>query len=155
MIVFDDADLNVAVPTLTAAVTTFAGQFCMCGSRILVQDTIAEEFRTRMIASLSAVQPGPAASPDSRIGPMIDHNAVARVDALIENASDVEVIVRGGTTEGAGSFYRPALLGVQDLWGQVFDQFEEGGYKRSGIGRLNGLGGLAEFQEVKHVVRPS
>lgn len=40
-----------------------------------------------------------------------------------------------------------------NAWAQIFDQFEEGGYKKSGVGRLNGPGGLAEFQEVKHIYR--
>lgn len=38
-------------------------------------------------------------------------------------------------------------------WTQIFDQLEEGGYEESGIGRLNGPGGLAGLQEVKHVHR--
>ena len=48
MIVFDDADLDTTVPLLVAAVTTFAGQFCMTGSRILVQRGVADEVRTRL-----------------------------------------------------------------------------------------------------------
>lgn len=40
-----------------------------------------------------------------------------------------------------------------NAWAQILDQFEEGGFKKSGIGRLNGAGGQAEFQEVKHVYR--
>ncbi|MGY2117464.1 aldehyde dehydrogenase family protein [Nocardia gipuzkoensis] len=47
MIVFDDADLDAVVPTLTAAITTFSGQFCMAGSRILVQRGIADELAQR------------------------------------------------------------------------------------------------------------
>ena len=217
MIVFNDADLAAAIPTLTAAVTTFAGQFCMTGSRVLVQNRIADEVRDRLSAALAAVQPGPGIDPDSEMGPLIDHGSVQRIEDILGAASDTETIVRGGPTEGAGSFYRPALLGVQDLdspliqnelfgpvatfevfqdeddavrranatdyglsasvwttdgarslrisravdagtvwtnsWAQIFDQFEEGGFKKSGLGRLNGPGGLAEFQEVKHVFR--
>jgi betaine-aldehyde dehydrogenase len=217
MIVFDDAPLDSAIPTLTAAVTTFAGQFCMTGSRILVQAGVQEEVRERLRKSFESVNVAPASNPASNMGPMIDKAAVQRVDNLLSAAENVEVIVRGGPVEGPGAFFRPALIGVQDLsssliqqeifgpvgtfetfgdeteaieranatsfglaasvwtndgarslrmssaisagtvwtntWGQVFDQFEEGGYKSSGIGRLNGGGGLAEFQEVKHVVR--
>ncbi|WP_060712294.1 aldehyde dehydrogenase family protein [Pseudonocardia sp. HH130629-09] len=39
-----------------------------------------------------------------------------------------------------------------NTWAVVHDQFEEGGYKQSGVGRLNGLRGLEEFQETKHLV---
>lgn len=40
-----------------------------------------------------------------------------------------------------------------NAWAVVFDQFEEGGFKQSGFGRLNGRTALAEFQEYKHVVQ--
>ncbi|WP_433209090.1 aldehyde dehydrogenase family protein [Nocardia sp. CA-107356] len=39
-----------------------------------------------------------------------------------------------------------------NIWAVVVDQFEEGGFTQSGMGRLNGLRGLAEFQEIKHMV---
>lgn len=215
MIVFDDADLDQVVPVLTAAVTTFAGQFCMTGSRVLAQAGIADALRDRLVRSLGSVRLGPGIDDSNDIGPLIDHASVRRVDAIVAGADDIAL--RGGPTEGPGAFFSPALLNVADLdssliqdeifgpvatfevfededdavrranatqyglsasiwtrdgarslrvsqridagtvwtnaWAQIFDQFEEGGYKRSGIGRLNGPGGLAEFQEVKHVFR--
>lgn len=216
MIVFDDADLDVVVPTLVAAITVFAGQFCMTGSRILAQEGIAEELRGRLIQALETIEPGPGVDPECQMGPLIDKNAVERVDAfLIDNEADF--LVRGGPTDGPGAFYKPALVAVHDLaspliqqeifgpvatfetftteaeavdranatdyglaasiwtrdggrslrvsaqveagtvwtnaWAQILDQFEEGGYRKSGLGRLNGPGGLAEFQEVKHIYR--
>lgn len=217
MIVFDDADLDTCVPALVAAITTFAGQFCMTGSRVLAQVGIAGELKQRLACALRDVRTGPASEPDSQMGPMIDKAAVDRVDKLLSAASDVEWIVRGGPLDGPGAFYAPTLVGVSDLrnplvqeeifgpvatfevfdreqtaieranatryglsasvwtrdgarslrvsravqagtvwtntWGQVFDQFEEGGFKSSGIGRLRGKRGLEAFQEVKHVVR--
>lgn len=218
MIVFDDADLNVVVPTLTAAVTTFSGQFCMTGSRVIAHRGIAGELRDRLAEALAAVRVGNGIDPGTDMGPLIDHASVARIDRLVQT-HDSEVILRGGPLDGPGAFYTPTLLGVTDLespliqnelfgpvatfetftdedeavvranatdyglsasvwtadggrairlskeieagtvwtnsWAQIFDQFEEGGYKKSGLGRLNGPGGLAEFQEVKHVYRAS
>lgn len=215
MILFKDADLDVAVPTLAAAVTTFAGQFCMTGSRVLVDESIADEVRDRLTAALDTVRVGPGIDPDTDMGPLIDHRSVDRVEGIVSSAENV--LLRGGPTDGPGAFFRPALIGVDDVaspliqeeifgpvatfetfhgeddaiaranatpyglsasvwtadggrslrlsraieagtvwtnaWGQIFDQFEEGGYKKSGLGRLNGPGGLAEFQEVKHVFR--
>ena len=216
MVLFRDADLDAAIPALSAAVTTFAGQFCMTGSRVLVEAPIADAVRELLTASLAAVKAGPGIDPDTQMGPLIDHAAVSRLDGVVHN-EDAELLLTGGPTEGPGSFYRPTLLGVQDLtspliqqelfgpvatfevfededeavdranateyglsasvwtkdgarslrmskaieagtvwtnaWAQIFDQFEEGGYKKSGFGRLNGPGGLAEFQEVKHIFR--
>ena len=72
MLVFDDADLDAAVPVLTKAVTTFSGQFCMTGSRVLAQRGIADELRARLSKSLAAVKVGPGDDAASDMGPMID-----------------------------------------------------------------------------------
>jgi betaine-aldehyde dehydrogenase len=123
-IVFDDADLDASVPVLTAAVTTFAGQFCMTGSRILVQRGVADEVRTRLAATLEAVRVGNGLDPETDMGSLIDKRAVARVDGLVEAAlAHAKPIVRGGpAVEGdlaAGAFYRPTLLEVTDLASEI------------------------------------
>ncbi|WP_433152623.1 aldehyde dehydrogenase family protein [Actinomadura nitritigenes] len=216
MLVFDDADLDLAVPVLTAAVTTFAGQFCMAGSRVLVQQGIADRLRARLAASFEAVRVGPGHGPEVDMGPVIDRDAAERIDRMITEAeSYAKAVVRGGSS-GPGAFVRPSLIEVADVsapivqqevfgpvatfevfgteqeaielanatpyglaaglwtrdvdrplrvareldagtvwtnaWGIIHDQFEEGGFKHSGVGRLNGQRGLEEFQEIKHLV---
>ena len=120
MIVFDDADLESVVPQLAAGITTFAGEFCMTGSRILVQRGVAEEVRDRLAGILEDVRVGNGLDPATDMGPLIDKANVARVDGLVEAAlAYAKPIVRGGpATEGAlaaGSFYRPTLLEVDDV----------------------------------------
>jgi betaine-aldehyde dehydrogenase len=120
MMVFDDADLESAVPLLVAAVTTFAGQFCMTGSRILVQRGIADEVRSRLAAALEAIRIGDGLDPATDMGPLIDKAAAARVDGMVEEALTYSTaVVRGGpVTDGplaVGAFYRPALLEVEDV----------------------------------------
>src|SRR5579859_817067 len=120
MIVFDDADLASTVPLLAAGITTFAGQFCMTGSRILVQRGVADEVRTRLAEALEAVRVGDGLDPATDMGPMIDKANVERVDGVVEAAlAYAKPIVRGGpVTEGplaAGAFYRPTLLEVDDV----------------------------------------
>lgn len=221
MLVFNDADLDVAVPMLQKALTVFSGQFCMTGSRLLVQRDIAPALTERLAARLQAVQVGPAAEPDSEMGPLIDKANVQRVDRMVQEAiaGGAEVVVRGGpVTEGPlakGAFYRPTLLRVSDAqmpivqqetfgpvltlqvfdseaqaielannsefglaaslwtrdldrslrvareleagtvwvndWAVVYDEFEEGGFKQSGQGRLNGVAALDDFVEYKHI----
>jgi betaine-aldehyde dehydrogenase len=221
MILFESADLAEALPVLEKALTVFAGQFCMTGSRLLVHRSLAAEVRADLGKRLAAVRPGPALDPASDMGPLIDKPNVERVNALVEAAikDGARVVVRGGpVTEGelaAGAFYRPTLLEVDDNslpivqeevfgpvltmqvfdteaeaialandskyglaagiwsrdvdqplrvarelqagtvwvndWAKVYDEFEEGGYKDSGQGRLNGLAALEDFVEYKHI----
>ena len=121
MIVFDDADVERAVPLLTSAVTTFHGQFCMTGSRILVQRGVADQ--SPQLGSSQAfenVRLGDGLDPATDMGPLIDKPNVARVDGMVEAAlAYAKPIVRGGpATEGAlakGAFFRPALLEVDDV----------------------------------------
>jgi betaine-aldehyde dehydrogenase len=120
MIVFDDADLDGAVPLLAAGITTFAGEFCMTGSRILVQRGVADEVRTRLAGLLENVRVGDGMDPETDMGPLIDKADVARVDGVVEAAlAYAKPIVRGGPATdsalAAGAFYRPTLLEVEDV----------------------------------------
>jgi acyl-CoA reductase-like NAD-dependent aldehyde dehydrogenase len=120
MIVFDDADLEIAEAKIMSALTVFAGQFCMTGSRLLVQAGVAPVMRERLRRCFEQVRVGPAADAASEMGPIITQGNVTRIDGLVEDAiaAGAQVVVRGGpVTEGplaAGAFYRPTLLEVHD-----------------------------------------
>ncbi|WP_261556018.1 aldehyde dehydrogenase family protein [Frankia tisae] len=127
MIVFDDADLDAAVPVLTAAIITFTGQFCMTGSRVLVQRGIADELRTRLSAALEAVRVGAGDDPASDMGPLIDQANADRVDQIVADAAAyAKILVRGGrVTTGplaAGAFCRPSLVEVDDVSQPIVQQ---------------------------------
>lgn len=119
-IVFEDADLDLALPALTTALTRFAGQFCVTGQRVIVHDAIADEFRERFAEHLRKVKVGPAADPASEMGPMIDIENVERVNKAVERAiaEGAEVIVRGGPVSDGplakGAFHLPTFLEVTD-----------------------------------------
>jgi betaine-aldehyde dehydrogenase len=223
VLLFDDADLDKALPKVEKALTVFAGQFCMTGSRLLVHRPILEAVRKRLAARLEAVKVGPAADPTSDMGPMITVANVERVDGLVKSAiaAGAKAVVRGGPCrEGAlakGAFYRPTLLEIHDHslpiaqeevfgpvlvmqafdtekeavalandskyglaasiwssdvdrprriarqidagtvwinnWAIVYDETEEGGYKQSGVGRLNGVSALDDFLEYRTIIQ--
>lgn len=120
MIVFDDADLDAALPILEKALTVFGGQFCMTGSRLLVQDGKYEAVRDGLAERLRNVKVGPAADPSSDMGPLIDRANVERVDGVVQAAiaAGAKVVERGGPIKvgslAKGAFFRPALLEVSD-----------------------------------------
>lgn len=220
-IVFEDANLDKLLPVLHKTVTTFAGQFCMAGSRLIVHNDIAEKVIASIANHFKTIRIGAAADPQSEMGPMISKQDVERVDQSVLEAiaAGAEVIVRGGpvteSTLSRGAFYQPTLLRVTnpDLdivqketfgpvmvvqtfeteaeavllannsefglaasvwtpqnarafrvaeqinagtlwindWAKVYDEFEEGGFKNSGLGRLNGPAALDDFLELKHI----
>lgn len=116
MIVFDDADIDAMLPVLEKALTIFAGQFCMAGSRRLVQSSIYERVRDGLAERLRAVKVGPASDPASDIGPLIDKQNVARVDNVVKNAlsTGATAVVRGGpVTQGP---WRKVLFFALRCW---------------------------------------
>jgi betaine-aldehyde dehydrogenase len=78
VLLFDDADLDKALPKVEKALTVFAGQFCMTGSRLLVHRPILDIVRKRLAARLEAVKVGPASDPSSDMGPLINIANVKR-----------------------------------------------------------------------------
>src|ERR1700734_3505236 len=167
MIVFDDADLDAVVPLLAAGITTFAGEFCMTGSRILVQRGVADEVRTRLAALLENVRVGDGLDPSTDMGPLIDKASVGPVATFEVFGTEADAIALANATEyglAAGIFTgslntsRRVSREIQagtvwtNTWAAINDGFAEGGYKQSGIGRLRGPLAITEFQEAKTVV---
>jgi len=220
-LIFDDADLNAVLPVLEKSLTVFAGQFCMTGSRVLVQRGIAEKLTAALAQRLQKVKPGPASDPTSDMGPLIDKASVTRVNKAVEAAIEAgaKVIVRGGPSTipalAGGAFYHPTLLEVTDCtlpivqtetfgpvqtlqifdtedeaielanateyglsacvwsrdvdtpvrvarrldaglisinsWANLAVEFEEGGFKSSGLGRLGGVASIEDFIEYKQI----
>jgi betaine-aldehyde dehydrogenase len=141
LVIFEDTNIDAVAPVVIAAITMFTGQFCMAGSRVLVQRSVADAWRTRLAAMLETVLLGPADDPSSQMGPLIDKANVERVEAFVREAAKYgRVLVRGGPiVEGSlaeGSFFRPAMiepshvdvpLVQQEIFGPVlsFETFED------------------------------
>jgi betaine-aldehyde dehydrogenase len=120
LVVFDDADIDAFAPLVVSALTKFNGEFCMTGSRVLVQRSVAEAWRERIASLLENVVVGRADDPNSQMGPVIDKANVERINRLVEDAKQYAgIIVRGGPImDGplvAGAFYRPSMLETEAL----------------------------------------
>lgn len=120
LIIFDDADLDIALPNILGAMCLMNGQFCLTGSRLLVQRGVAEKLRPMLIEAISALRVGPSEDPTSDLGPLIDATSAARVDAVVAEAEEyAKVLVRGGVVvddeRPGGAYYQPTLLEVDRL----------------------------------------
>ena len=110
-IVFDDADLDVAVEGAMAAKMRNIGQACTAANRILVQRPVAEEFSRRLTERMGALEMGRGVEEGVGVGPLINQGAVDKVDELVRDAVD-----RGATAQVGGEpadregYYYPATV---------------------------------------------
>lgn len=112
-IVFDDADLDVAVACAMQAKFRNNGQSCIAANRFYIQDGVYEEFVGRLVAKVDAMSIGDGlAEPTPDLGPLIDDAAVHSVEALVAEALDggARLLTRRAQVPAAGSYAVPALL---------------------------------------------
>lgn len=111
-IVFDDADLDNAVQGTVASKYRNAGQTCVCSNRILVQDSVMEEYSEMLAEAVRGLKVGNGADEGVTIGPLIDDAAADTVCAMIDDAVDkgASVVLGGGRSKLGGSFVDPTIL---------------------------------------------
>ena len=219
-VVFAVANLDKALAGAENAIFTTCGQICTAGSRLLVEDSIHDEFVERLATNTNRLRVGDGLDPSTQLGPLASAAQRDKVLDYVERGKAEATLVAGGALlEGepydAGNFVSPAVftdlpgdstlirdeifgpvLTVQrfadeaeavalandteyglaaGLWTQnldrawrvgrairagtiwintyhhFYDEAEVGGFKRSGIGRQQGIEGLYEFTETKHL----
>ncbi|WP_055716545.1 aldehyde dehydrogenase family protein [Streptomyces torulosus] len=103
VIVLDDADVDYAVDAVTFSVFMNAGQICMSGDRILVHESLAEEFAQKFTAKVAALRAGDPGHPHTVVGPLVTASAAERIAALVQDAvaKGATVLTGGGRPEGA------------------------------------------------------
>ena len=103
-IVFEDADLDAAVRGAFNGIFYNAGQCCTAGSRLLVQESIHDEFMERLVERVGRLQPGDSLEPKRRYGPVISEEQLERVMGYIEagRGEGATVLTGGNRIEGAG-----------------------------------------------------
>lgn len=118
-IVLDDADLDAAVEGAVRAGFTNGGQVCLCGSRILVHSSIADEFTRQLVESVDAMICGPPDDPSTQIGALISVEHLQKVESYIElGVEEGGTILTGGTRKmtgpitpsGEGAYLRPTII---------------------------------------------
>lgn len=104
-LVFDDADLDAAVTTLTACAFGNAGQDCTASSRQLVHSSVFDQFTDRLVAAAGQVRIGSTDDEKNELGPLISSAQRSRVEALIDGRSRGARLLAGGTRPDLPGFY--------------------------------------------------
>jgi succinate-semialdehyde dehydrogenase/glutarate-semialdehyde dehydrogenase len=112
LIIFDDADLDQAVAGAMASKYRNAGQTCVCANRIIVQAGIYDRFASALAAAAVKLVVGPGTGAGVNLGPLINSEAVAKVESLMADAvAKGGTVKTGGAKDAAGSlFYKPTVL---------------------------------------------
>jgi len=112
VVVFDDANLEQAVQGIMASKYRNSGQTCVCANRIYVQDGIYDALADRLVEAVSKLKVGDGRQEGSTQGPLIDEDAVAKVQSHIADATEKGATVRIGGQRSAlgGTFFEPTVL---------------------------------------------
>ena len=109
-IVFDDADLDSAADGALASKYRNAGQTCVCANRLYVQDSVYDAFVEKLTAKVKAIKVGNGFEAGINQGPMIDDNAVAKIESHVAVALAKGAKLVAGGKKFNGRFFEPTVL---------------------------------------------
>ena len=112
VVVFDDADLESALDAAIFMIYSLNGERCTSSSRLLVQDTIADDFEAKLATRAKAIQVGHPLDPATEVGPLIhDVHRIKVMDSFDTARAEGATIAAGGTRIGeTGQFVAPTLF---------------------------------------------
>lgn len=117
LIVFEDADLDLAVAETIKGKFRNAGQTCVCPNRVYVQASVAEAYANRLAEAVSRIPVGAAFEDGVKVGPLIEDKAIAKVEDHLKRvqASGGKVLTGGARHALGGRFFQPTVtLGGDD-----------------------------------------
>jgi phenylacetaldehyde dehydrogenase len=123
-IIFADADLDQAIPGAAAAIFANAGQVCVAGSRVYVEQPIYAEVCARLARIASGLKMGPGLDDDSELGPMISAAHRRDVNDIVARglAEGVKLLSGGAPMSGPGFFYPATVLACDHGDGSVVQE---------------------------------
>jgi succinate-semialdehyde dehydrogenase/glutarate-semialdehyde dehydrogenase len=115
-IVFEDADLDLAVKGALATKYRNSGQTCVCANRFLVQASVAEVFAQKLAAAASKLKVGRGVEPGTIVGPLIEEAAVRKVERQVADALErgAKLLAGGKRHALGGTFFSPTVLSCVD-----------------------------------------
>jgi aldehyde dehydrogenase (NAD+) len=121
LIILDDADMDYAVAAAAFGAFLHQGQICIAVGRVIVEQPIVEEFAARFAKKAASLPAGDPSRPETVIGPLINDEAVRKVDAHVKDAvAKGAKLLAGGTYEGR--VYRPTVLADVRKGMQVYSE---------------------------------
>ncbi|MGO8738350.1 NAD-dependent succinate-semialdehyde dehydrogenase [Rhodoblastus sp.] len=111
-IVFDDADLDAAVAGAMLSKYRNMGQTCVCANRLYVQESVYDSFAEKLAAAVEKLKVGDGLEEGVQQGPLINAEALAKVEAHIADAlaKGARVTIGGQRHELGGTFFQPTVL---------------------------------------------
>ncbi|MBG6207933.1 succinate-semialdehyde dehydrogenase/glutarate-semialdehyde dehydrogenase [Labrenzia sp. EL_126] len=112
LIVFDDADLDVALEGAMLAKMRNLGEACTAANRIYLHEAIAEEFTSRMAEAMGKLKVGDGTDPSVDVGPLVNAETRDKVADFVADAvaKGARIEVGGQVPDGKGFFYTPTVL---------------------------------------------
>ena len=112
VVVFDEADIERALDAVVFMIYSLNGERCTSSSRLLVQDSIAEEFHARLVERVNRIRVGHPLDPETEMGPLIHQTHFDKVTAYVGiGKADGATLAAGGKRVGdKGWFIRPTLF---------------------------------------------
>ncbi|WGT50283.1 NAD-dependent succinate-semialdehyde dehydrogenase [Thioclava nitratireducens] len=112
LIVFEDADIDVAVEGAMLAKMRNLGEACTAANRFYVHEAVAEEFTAKMTAAMGALKVGNGVEKDVDVGPLVNAKTRDKVASFVTDALErgAELKLGGKVPNGPGYFYPPTVL---------------------------------------------
>jgi succinate-semialdehyde dehydrogenase/glutarate-semialdehyde dehydrogenase len=111
-IVFDDADLDAAAEGAIVSKYRNTGQTCVCANRLFVHDKVYDDFAARLVERVRKLKVGPGTEPGVSQGPLINRDALDKVEEHVADATShgAKVSLGGRRHALGGTFYEPTVL---------------------------------------------
>jgi betaine-aldehyde dehydrogenase/aminobutyraldehyde dehydrogenase len=112
VIIFDDADLDLAVERIREGGYINSGQDCMAASRIYASEGVHDDFLSVLVPAVESISVGDPSDEDTEMGPVITERQQQRVKGFVDRALDSghAELVTGGESDAQGFFYRPSIV---------------------------------------------
>ncbi|MCP1387723.1 NAD-dependent succinate-semialdehyde dehydrogenase [Corynebacterium sp. TA-R-1] len=123
-IVFADADIDLAVEGVKAAKMRNIGEACTAANRILVHESVVDEFAEKFAAAVSAMKVGNGLDDGVEVGPLVEPSAVDRMEELVADAvaKGGEILTGGKRIDGPGNFFEPTVIRGASRDARVFTE---------------------------------